>query len=85
MWAIGFWGAYFGTVALLLAGSMLAFIQSHHRVALGAATAALISALFVVGYLGWLPIADPAVENRVLSHIAIVSAAGCQWATACRQ
>ncbi|HMA08529.1 MAG TPA: diguanylate cyclase [Ramlibacter sp.] len=75
MWAIGFWGAYFGTVALLLAGSMLAFFKSHHRVALAAATSALISALFVVGYLGWLPIADPAVENRVLSHIAIVSAA----------
>ncbi len=74
-WAIGFWGAYFGTVALLLAGSMLAFVQSHHRVALAAATSALLSALFVVGYLGWLPITDPAVENRVLSHIAIVSAA----------
>ena len=75
MWAIGFWGAYFGTVALLLAGSMLAFVQSHHRVALAAATSSLISALFVVGYLGWLPIAVPALENRVLSHIAIVSAA----------
>jgi GGDEF domain-containing protein len=74
-WAAAFWGAYFGTVALVLGGSLLAFIESHHRVALAAATAALISALFVVGYLGWLPITDPAAEDRVLAHIAIISAA----------
>lgn len=74
-WAAAFWGGFFGTVALLLGGSLLAFAQSHHRVALAAASSAIVSALFVVAYLGWLPIADPAVEYRVLSHVAIVSAA----------
>ncbi len=78
-WAAAFWGAYFGMVALLLGGSLLALIQSHHRVALAAAISALISALFVVGYLGWLPIADPAAENRVLLHVAIVSATVLGW------
>ena len=75
VWAIGFWGSFFGTVALVLTGSLVAFAQSHHRVALAAATSALISALFVVSYLGWLPVADPAVEDRVLAHVAIFSAA----------
>jgi GGDEF domain-containing protein len=74
VWAIGFWGSFFGTVALLLTGSLVALVQSHHRVALAAATSALISALFVVSYLGWLPIADPAVQDRVLAHVATFSA-----------
>lgn len=72
--AIGFWGAFFGSVALMLAGSLAAFLHSLHRVALTAALFSLISALFAAGYLGWLPIADPAVEARVLAHVAVVSA-----------
>ena len=68
------WGAFFGTVLLMLAGAVAAFIQSHQRVALAAALAAIVSALFVGGGLGWLPIGDPAVQDRVLAHIGIVSA-----------
>ena len=45
--AIGFWGAFFGTAALMLVGALAAFAQSHHRVALTAALTALVSALFV--------------------------------------
>lgn len=69
-----FWGAFFGTVTLMLAGALAAFAQSHHRVALAAALSALVSGLFVVGYLGWLPIADPDHEARLLAHIGIFSA-----------
>ena len=72
--AIGFWGAFFGSVALMLAGSLAAFARSLQRVALTAAMSALVSALFAVAYLGWLPIADPAAEARLLAHVAIVSA-----------
>lgn len=72
--AVGFWGAFFGTVALMLAGALAAFVQSHHRVALAAALSALVSGLFVVGYLGWLPIGDPEDEARLLAHIGIFSA-----------
>ena len=71
--AVGFWGAFFGSVALMLAGSLLAYARSLHRVALRAASTAALSALFVVSYLGWLPIADPDLEARLLALIA----AGC--------
>ena len=73
--AVGFWGAFFGSVAMMLAGSLLAYIRSLHKVALRAALTALLSALFVVSYVGWLPIADPELEERVLAHIAAVCCA----------
>ena len=72
--AIAFWGAFFGSVALMLAGSLAAFARSLQRVALTAALSALVSALFVVAYLGWLPIPDPAAETRLLAHIAVLTA-----------
>lgn len=69
--ATGFWGGYFGAVGLMLVASLAAFARSLHRVALMAALSAVVSALFVVAYLGWLPIADPAVLARVLAHVAV--------------
>ena len=69
----GFWGAFFCAVALMLAGSLAAFIRSLHRVALMAALSSLISALFVVAYLGWLPLGDADAQARFLAHLAIVS------------
>jgi GGDEF domain-containing protein len=72
--AIGFWGAFFATAALMLAGSLAAFARSLRRVALTAALSSIVSALFVVTYLGWLPIADPAVEARLLAHVAVFTA-----------
>lgn len=73
--AVGFWGAFFGSVGLMLAGSLLAFVRSTHKVALRAALTAMLSALFVVSYLGWLPIADREVEARLLAHIAAACSA----------
>ncbi|HXD41022.1 MAG TPA: GGDEF domain-containing protein [Ramlibacter sp.] len=72
--AIGFWGSFFGTVALMMAGALAAFGKSHHRVALSAALTSLLSALFVVCYLGWLTVPDTALEARLLAHVAILSA-----------
>jgi len=69
--AIGFWGAFFGAVALMMAGSLAAFARSLQRVALTAALSSVISALFVIAYLGWLPIDDPAHEARLLAHVAV--------------
>jgi GGDEF domain-containing protein len=71
---VGFWGAFFASAALMLTGSLAAFARSLRRVALTAALSSLVSALFVVAYLGWLPIADPAVEARVLAHVAVLTA-----------
>jgi GGDEF domain-containing protein len=73
--AVGFWGAFFGTVALMLAGALVAYSKSHHRVALAAAATSLLCALFVVSYLGWLSISDQALEARLLAHVGIFSAA----------
>jgi GGDEF domain-containing protein len=71
--AAGFWGAFFGTAVLMLVISLAAFLRSHRRVALMAGLSALVSASFVVAYLGWLPI-EGSVEARVLAHAAVISA-----------
>jgi GGDEF domain-containing protein len=72
--AAGFWGAFFCAVALMLAGSLAAFFRSLQRVALTAALSSLISAAFVVAYLGWLPLGGDDRQARFLAHLAIVSA-----------
>jgi GGDEF domain-containing protein len=72
--AAGFWGAFFGAAALMLAASLAAFARSLHRVALMAALSALVSVAFVVAYLGWLPIASAAAQARLLAHVAVASA-----------
>jgi GGDEF domain-containing protein len=71
--AAGFWGAFFGTAALMLLAALAVFLRSHRRVALMAGLSAVVSAAFVVAYLGWLPI-EGAVEARVLAHVAILAA-----------
>ncbi len=73
--AVGFWGAFFGAVAMMLAGSLMAYVRSMHKVALRAALTAVLSALFVISYVGWLPIADRDTEERVLAHIAAICSA----------
>ena len=37
IWESGFWGAFFGTVALMLVASLAAYLRSRERVALTAA------------------------------------------------
>ena len=68
--AVAFWGAYFGTVALMLAASLAAFVRSLQYVALMAGLSALVSGLFVVAYLGWLP-GEGAAAQRVQAHVAV--------------
>jgi GGDEF domain-containing protein len=70
----GFWGAFFGTVVLMLAASVAAFARSLQRVALMAGLSALVSALFVFAYLGWLPVGDADAHARLLAHVAIAAA-----------
>jgi GGDEF domain-containing protein len=72
--AVGVWGAFFGTVVLMLAGALVAFAKSHHRVALSAALTSLLSGLFVVSYLGWLSVPDTELEARLLAHVGVFSA-----------
>lgn len=69
--AAGFWGAFFGTAALMLAVSLFAFVRLQRRVALTAGLSAFVSALFALAYLGGLPLAGDA-EARLLAHLAVV-------------
>lgn len=70
--AFGFWGCYFGTTALMLAGSALAFVRSLHRISLNAALSATASSFFVLAFLGGLPIENEGTQARVLTHIALL-------------
>lgn len=72
--AYGFWGCYFGTTALMLAGSAVAFNRSLHRISLNAALSATASGFFVLAFLGALPISDPDTLSRFLAHVAIAAA-----------
>ncbi|MBI5279589.1 MAG: diguanylate cyclase [Burkholderiales bacterium] len=72
--AAGFWGAFFGTVGLMFAASLIAFARSLQRVALTSALSAVVSALFVVAYLGWFPLDRAAAQPRLLTHIAMGAA-----------
>ncbi len=68
--AIGFWGCFFGTTVLMLAGSALAFARSLRRVAINASLSAIASAFFAVAFLGGLPIDDADTLARFLAHVA---------------
>ena len=72
--AVGFWGAYYGTVCLLLGAALLAFRRSAQRVALTAAASAFMSGLFTAVYLGWLPLHGDALF-RLKAHVAAICAA----------
>src|SRR3569623_605321 len=67
--AVAFWGAYFGTVVLMLLASLGAYVRSLQQVALMAALSALICGVFAIAYLGWLPV-DGAAARRVQAHVA---------------
>lgn len=68
----GFWGSYFGATALTLAGAVFAFFWQLHRIALNAAMAAVLSAVFVLAFLGGLPIDEEANLQRCLALVSIV-------------
>jgi GGDEF domain-containing protein len=72
--AAGFWGAFFGTAALMLGISLNVFIRTRRRVALIAGLSAVVCAAFVAAYLAWLP-QEGARESRVLAHVVAFSAA----------
>lgn len=70
--AAGFWGAFFGMVVLMLIGAAMGWRRSLRLVSLNIALSALLSALFAVAFLGWLPLDEPGPMRRVMAHVAIV-------------
>lgn len=74
-WVAGFWGAFFGTAALMVAGAVAAWLRALRRVALIAAGAAAVFVLFALAYLGLLPGAeDEAARLRVDAAVLVLSA-----------
>lgn len=77
--ATGFWGSYFGTVGLMLAGSVFAWVRGLRRIGTNAALSALASAFFVVAFLGWLPVDDRDTAARILAHVATITSSLLAW------
>ena len=71
----GFWGGYFGATVLTLAAALFAFSRRLHRIALNAALAAMLCAMFVLVFLGALPIEEGASLQHVLALVSIAVAA----------
>ena len=73
--SIGFWGCYFGSVVLILTGSIFAFIRKLHLIAFNTVLSAIASGFFVIAFLGMLPIDEGDNLARFLAHVAsLVSA-----------
>jgi GGDEF domain-containing protein len=74
--AIAFWGAFFGCAAVAFAAALLAFTRSARRVALVGSLAAMLSALYTLVFLGWVPVDSRELLHRLQALIAIASGAG---------
>ncbi|MBX3587599.1 MAG: diguanylate cyclase [Ramlibacter sp.] len=69
-----FWGGYFATAAIMLAGIAHVLGQGLYRVPVNASISLSICTLFVVAYLGWLPLDDPGLQARVQAQVGILTA-----------
>lgn len=70
--AAGFWGAFFGIAALVLAVAFLAFQRAMRRVAFVVALPPSMLALFAAVHLGWLPLGEAATA-RAQAHAAVAA------------
>lgn len=73
--AVGFWGAFFGAAGLSLAAAVLAFRRSARRVAVTGSLSALLSALYVLVFLGWVPVHPGDGLMRLQAHTAALTSA----------
>jgi GGDEF domain-containing protein len=69
-----FWGAFFGTATLMIAGAVAAYIRDLRRVAVMAASASFLFIVFVTSYLGLLPMPNDAVRLRFDANVFMLSA-----------
>lgn len=73
--AVGFWGAFFGAAGLALAGAVIAFRRSARRVAVTGSLSALLSILYVLVFLGWVPVGSPDALLRLQAHAGALASA----------
>ncbi len=70
----GLWGCFFGMTVVILVGSVLAYLRNLRRISLNAALTALISAFYVVAFLGGIHIGDADNLARFLAHLTMLVA-----------
>lgn len=70
----GLWGCFFGMAAVILVGALLAYWRDLHRIARNAALTALLSAFYVVAFLGGLHVGDADDLARFLAHLTLLVA-----------
>ena len=70
----GLWGCFFGMTVVILAGSVVAYLRDLHRVSLNAALTALISAFYVVAFLGGFAMGNADNLARFLAHLTTLVA-----------
>lgn len=58
----------------MLLGIVYVLARGVHRVAINSSISLAVATLFVVTYLGWLPIENPATLAMVQAHVAILTA-----------
>lgn len=73
-YVFGFWGCYFGATVLMMVGAGFAFVHRLRLIAVNAAFAGFASALFVLAFLGGLPIQTMDNLNRSLALITLGAA-----------
>lgn len=70
----GLWGCFFGMTVVILVGACVAYLRDLHRIALNAALTALISAFYVVAFLGGFHFGDANDLARFLAHLTLLVA-----------
>lgn len=70
----GLWGCFFGMTVVIFVGSLVAYWRSLHRIAVNAALTAVISAFYVVAFLGGFSVGGADVLTRFLAHLTMLVA-----------
>ena len=70
----GLWGCFFGMTVVILVGAVVAFWYDMRRISLNAALTALISAFYVVAFLGAFSMGDAGTLARFLAHLTLLVA-----------
>lgn len=70
----GLWGCFFGMTVVIFVGSVLAYLRDLRRISLNAALTALISAFYVVAFLGGFHIGGADNLARFLAHLTMLVA-----------
>lgn len=70
----GLWGCFFGMTVVILSGALVAYLRDMRHIAINAALTALISAFYVVSFLGGFTMGNTDNLARFLAHLTMLVA-----------